>query len=224
MSERWLDKLRDPSPWAAPVPLPGPITSGDIVVRPYRSGDGPALFDAVAVSREGLLPWMPWVTTDHQSVDESIYYVERVRRAADKPSCLDFALGIFSASGNELLGGTGFHRIRPEFREAEIGYWVRADRHRSGICTRAIGALISAAFRSQDDGGWGFRRILIQNAAGNIGSRRVCERLGLRLEARMRADRYLEPFGYHDNLSFAVLSHEWDFEQDRAQPGIGWDG
>lgn len=42
------------------------------------------------------------------------------------------------------LGGTGLHRINRELRSAEIGDWVRGDRQRSGICTRAIGALLGS--------------------------------------------------------------------------------
>ena len=163
---------------------------------------------------------MVWVTTDHLHVDHSIFYVERMRRGVEKPDCLDFPMGIFDAKSGEQLGGTGIHRIHPEWRDAEIGYWVRGDRQRSGICTRAMGALISSGLRSAADGGWGFRRIVIQCAEANTGSRRVCERLGLRLEGRYRADRYTEPLGYHDNLAYAVLADEWDFAQNHAKPNI----
>ncbi len=223
MSDAWLDKLRDPSPWTPPKPLPQPLQVDGLVVRSYVKGDGAALFAAVSESRKALTPWMPWVTTDHLSVEDSHYYVERTLRAAAKPGCLDFALGIFDATSGALLGGTGLHRIRPELREAEVGYWVRGDRHGQGICTRAVGALITSALRPAADGGWGFRRIVVFNAVDNVGSRRVCEKLGLRLEARMRAERYLDPIGYHDTLAFGVLSHEWDFATQRAKPDIAWE-
>lgn len=218
-----MSRLCDPNPWVAPEPRPGPVRTSDAVVRLYEPGDGPALFAAVSASREALLPWMAWATTDHQTVDDSVHYVERTRRAASKSDCLDFAMGIFDPTDGSVLGGTGFHGIRPEFREAEVGYWIRGDLHRSGICTRAVGALISAAFTSSANGGWGFRRIVIFTAADNVGSRRVCEKLGLRLEARMRRERYLEPVGYHDTIVFGVLAEEWDFEAHRARPNIAWE-
>ncbi|MCA9593547.1 MAG: GNAT family N-acetyltransferase [Myxococcales bacterium] len=220
MSDKWLGKLREPTPWQAPDPRPGPVVVDGLEVRLYREGDGPRLFAAVSANRDALLPWMVWVTTDHLHVDHSIFYVERMRRGVEKPDCLDFPMGIFDAKSGEQLGGTGFHRIHPEWRDAEIGYWVRGDRQRSGICTRAMGALISSGLRSAADGGWGFRRIVIQCAEANTGSRRVCERLGLRLEGRYRADRYTEPLGYHDNLAYAVLADEWDFAQNHAKPNI----
>jgi RimJ/RimL family protein N-acetyltransferase len=81
---------------------------------------------------------------------------------------------------------------------------------------------MSSGFGAVADGGWGFRRLTVFMAADNVGSRRVCERLGLRLEVRARRERYIEPFGYHDVLGFAVLDDEWDFDAHRAKPGIGW--
>jgi RimJ/RimL family protein N-acetyltransferase len=222
MSDAWMEKMRDPCRWAAPAPLPAPIQIEELVVRLYRKGDGPALFEAIDADRDALLPWMAWSSTDHLSVDDSIHYVERARRAVEKPDCIDFPMGIFDNRDGSLVGGTGLHRIRPSWREAEIGYWVRGDRQRRGICTRAIGALISSALRSAEDSGWGLRRIVIYNAVGNVGSRRVCERLGLRLEMRMRKERYLDVLGYMDMLGFAVLDDEWDFEAQRAKPNIGW--
>lgn len=222
MSESWMAKLADPSPWKLPQPLPPPLEIGDMLVRRYQKGDGPRVFEAVDDQREKLLAWMLWVTTDHLTVDDSIHFVERMRRATDKPDCLDFPLGIFDRRDGSMLGGTGFHRIRPQYREAEIGYWIRGSQHGKGICTRVVGALMSAGFRPQGDGGWGFRRIVIFTAAENVGSRRVCEKLGLRLEFHIRRERYQEPMGYHDSVGYAALEDEWDFAQNRAKPGIGW--
>lgn len=222
-SEAWLSKIRDPAPWMPPRRRPKPVVAGDVVVRSYEKGDGPRLFDAISAGREALLPWMAWATTDHRCPDDSIHFVERTIRASERPDCLDFPLAIVARGDGSIVGGTGFHRIRPDLREAEIGYWVRGDRQRAGICTRAIGALISSALTLQAQGGWGFRRILIFNAVENVGSRRVCERLGLRLEMRMRRERYLDPVGYHDTHGFAVLADEWDFAASRAKPGISWD-
>ena len=163
MSDAWLKKLSDPSPWVAPDPRPPPIEVHGLVVRLFAPGDGPKVFEAINADRAALQPWMAWSTTDHLGVDDSIHYVERVRRAAEKPGCLDLPMGIFDRASGVQLGGTGLHNIRPELRSAEIGYWVRGDRQRSGICTRAIGALISSALRSADAGG--LRRIVIFNAA-----------------------------------------------------------
>lgn len=229
MSDSWIQLLSDPNPWVAPQPLPAPITTERLIVRLYQRGDGPALFESVVNERDALLPWIPWALTDHHDESDSIYFVERCRRAVENPGCLDFPMGIFDRQTGVLVGGTGLHRIRPQTREGEVGYWVRKSRQGQGLCTEATGALISQALTAADQGGWGFRRIVVYNAAGNLASRRVCEKLGLRLEARMKGRDFLGTrgphggvLGYQDVLGFAVLADEWDYAQRRAKAHIGW--
>lgn len=224
MSESWLQMVRDPNPWTAPQPLPAPIETDRLVVRLYQRGDGPRLFRAIEADREALLPWMVWARTDHQEEADSIFYAERSRRKVAKLDCTDFPMVISERDSGEQLGGTGLHGVDSGLHTAEIGYWIRGDRHGQGLCTEAVGALISAALRPASEGGWGLRRIIIFNAVGNVASRCVCEKLGLRLEQRAKQDRYLGPEGvggapgYCDTLGFAVLRDEWDFERNRG-PG-----
>ena len=228
MSESWLRLLSDPEPWRAPSPRPDAIRTSRTVVRLYEQGDGPALFAAVATSRSTILPWMIWALTDHLDVSHSVHYVERFRRLGEQPDCTNFPMGIFDPQTGELIGGTGLHDISTATGRAEIGYWIRGDRHGQGLCTEAVGALISQSLRGADAGGWGLRRIVIYNTDDNEPSRRVCQKLGLRLESRERASRYRgrvgeHPAGYHDTFGFGVLRDEWDFDADRAKPDIHWD-
>lgn len=228
MSDAWLQLIRDPEPWTAPRPLPGPVETPRLIIRAYQRGDGPRLFATIAAERTSILPWMVWAYTDHQSESDSVYFVERVRRSAEDPGCSDFPMAILDRRSGTMLGGTGLVRIRRELREAEVGYWVRGSAQRQGIASEAVGALMSAALRPASSGGWGLRRIVVYTGAGNVGSRRVCEKLGLRLEMRMKQERYLgpvgthQPLGYQDVVGYAVLNHEWDFAANRALPGIGW--
>ena len=226
--DTWLTLLSDPNKWSAPTPRPMRVETERLVVRMYEPGDAQQLFEAVDGDRANLMPWMVWAQTDHRSAADSAYFIEMTRRAWEKPGGTDFVMGIFGKQSDRLIGGTGLHRIRPGLREAEVGYWVHSASRGTGVCTESTGGLISAALRPQADGGWGFRRIVVFNAVRNLASRRVCEKLGLRLEQRTRLDRFAgslgetESLGYHDNLGYAVLADEWDFDRDRAKEGIGW--
>lgn len=218
MSESWLRLIADPHPWTPPDPLPGPIETPRLIVRRYDRGDGEAIFRAVEATRASILPWMIWAPTDQQHVEDAIYYVEKHRRRAAQPDCRDFPLGIFDRATGELIGGTSFHDVRPGVRQAEVGYWLRADQQGAGRCTEAIRHLLAAAFTPATEGGWGFRRIVIYCAAINTASKRVCEKLGLRLEVQAKQDRYqglgpngeADAPGYVDTLGFAALHDEWD--------------
>lgn len=226
MSDDWLKLVSDPEPWAPPRPLPSPVVTQRLVVRLYERGDGPALFRAISADRGSLLPWMVWARTDHQDEGDSIYYVEKSRRATAHRGCRTFPMTIVEHASGEIVGGTGLEDIRPGLRQAEIGYWVRGDRRRQGMCTEAVGGLISAAFRSVGEGGWGLRRVVIECAADNHASAGVCRKLGLRLEGRQQKARYLGPVGaggpgYVDMLSFAVLAGEWDTKERRGGGASG---
>ena len=204
---------------------PLPIHTDRLVVRCYQPGDGPAMFQAIDRERASILPWMVWATTDHRSVDDSIHYVETHRRALAQPGCREFPMGIYDKRTGDQIGGTGLHRVEPTVRDAEIGYWVVGSRARQGVCTEAIGALITQAFQPREEDGWGLRRVYVMNATANLASRRVCEKLGLRLEARLKHFRYLggeSGPGYYDVLLFAVLCDEWDYGRNRALPDIHW--
>ena len=211
--------------WTPPSPLPGPIETARTVIRPYQKGDGPRLHQAVNVRRDVVWLWLPWATSDHADIDDSIYFVEQALRRSKDAACRSFVVAVLDRDQRAILGGLGFHRIDADESTAEIGYWIRGDRHGEGLCTEAAAAFITAGFTAQEHGGWGFRRITLLCAAENTGSWRVAEKLGMRLERHERAERYSEraPIpGYLDSLGFAVLASEWDAVTQRARPGIGW--
>ena len=226
MTEQWKSLVQDPSLWTPPYPPPLPIHTDRLVVRCYQPGDGPALFRTLDLERESILPWMVWATSDHRTAEDSIHYVETHRRAYADPGCRNYPMGIYDKRTGDQVGATGLHQIEPSLRDAEIGYWIAGSRAGQGLCTEAVGAVITQAFRPRKDDGWGLRRVHIMNATTNLASRRVCEKLGLRREARLKRFRYLGGKGgpgYYDVLLFAVLSDEWDYDQNRAHENIGWD-
>jgi RimJ/RimL family protein N-acetyltransferase len=177
------------------------------------------MFAAVEANRASLLPWLPWAAVDNRTVAECTYNIERFRRARDEPLA-EYAMGIFDRETGDFLGGTGFHRLIPEIGQAEIGYWIRGDRARRGLCTEAVAALISSGLKPQksESGGWGFRRIIIVCAEPNVASRRVPEKLGLRLELRAKGDRWLEGLGFVGTLAWGVNNDEWDVDNNRIAP------
>ena len=205
-----------PSPWTPPLG----VSAGDpftwerdgLVLRFWESADAAALFEAIDIDRASFLPWLPWVRTDNRSVEDCLATVERmrVRRTRMEPTADDFTLGVFDARTGTALGGIGLHRVVHSAHEGEIGYWVRPDRRGEGICTRTVASLLSWAFTAQRDGGWGLRRVHIRCAASNLASQRVPRKLGLREEARLVQERWVDMIGWEDSLVWGVLEREWD--------------
>jgi RimJ/RimL family protein N-acetyltransferase len=183
-----------------------------LVLRFWEASDAPGMLQAMVVSRPTLLPWMSWALKDNRTLEECIFNIEKFRREREKPECDSFAMGMFDRTTGEPVGGTGFHRLKPEHQQAEIGYWVRADRRRQGLCTEAVRHLISWGFAQQAEGGWGLRRIEIFCAAQNAGSRGVPTKIGLRHEYEAVEARWVEGVGWEDTLGWGVLEREWDRE------------
>jgi len=213
--------------WTVPSQSPQAIVTERTVGRAYEKGDGPALFAAVNAARDPLFAWLPWAKTEHLDVEESIHYVVKAIRSEAAPDCRHFQRGVFEGENDPLLGGIGFYRVDTEQSCAEVGYWMRPDRHGEGLCTEAVSRFISQGLTSQEQGGWGFRRITLLCAEENRASSRIAEKLGMRLERRERAERFVSSpglvDGYKTSLGYAVLNDEWDFDAHRARPGIGWD-
>ena len=178
----------------------------------YREDDAGALFAALAASREGLRAWTPRAATlprDEAGVREVILELAR-RRGHAHPEGYD--LGLFDhAAPRQVLGGTGFFALDAEGHQAEVGYWLRDDRQGEGLCTEAVGRLITSGFAD-----WGFRRLLVGTDPENAASVRVAERLGLRLEVREIGSRWTPGHGWRDHVGFAVLADEWDGERHRG--------
>lgn len=213
-----MDAIR----WGPPSPLPGAILTERLEIRRYETADAPALFEAVDRDRSTLLPWLPWAGFAHRNEADTLAFLRDCRQGYASVDAPNFAMGVFRRSDGELVGGTGLHAPVAQARQAEIGYWVADAERGQGLCTEATAGLISAAFTPAGDRGWGLRRLVIHCAALNVGSARVCEKLGLRREAVHVADRWFAgsetiPAGYLDSHTYAALDHEWDVEAGRRR-------
>ena len=184
------------------------------MLRFPQPDDAPSLLAAIDAGRSSLAPWLEWAVTDNRTLPECIYSIEHFRRRRERtdPPPETFMIGIFDRATGDVIGGTSFHRIAHAQHQAEVGYWIRADRQRQGLCTEAVRALITWGFTPQDRGsprGWGFRRIEIYCAASNEASRGVPRKLGLREEIHRHQSRWLPGRGWGDELGWGVLAEEW---------------
>ncbi len=154
------------------------IREGDLLLhRPLRT-DLEDLRAAVNSSLSELRPWFPWA---QQVGDRPIRRANSSRSASRGwETGTDFAylareLEDGAPSGG-IVCGCGLHpRLGPG--ALEIGYWVRTDRTRRGIATRAAGALTRAAFALS-----GVERVQIHCDRSNRPSAGVAAKLGYVLD------------------------------------------
>ena len=154
------------------------IETGDLRLRWWEPADVEALWAVVHGSLEHLRPWLPWVEGYERASAE-----DYVRRAMEGTGHGRFTYAMDDVGSGELLGSCAL-RNRAGAHTLEIAYWVREDRTREGIATRAAAALTRAAFALHD-----VDRVEIHHDAGNHASAGVPRRLGFTRvgeEARQR--------------------------------------
>ncbi len=175
------------------------------VLRCWSPSDAGLALRAIEANLEHLRPWMEWAKRYPMNEAQQAGQLRRMRGLFDLGQ--DFAYGVFSRDGAEVLGGTGLH---PRVGEGalEIGYWMSARHTGRGLATEAAGALTRVAFEVE-----GVRRVEIHCDPRNLRSAEVARRLGFVHEGTLR-QRLVAPDGVlRDVMIWTLLSEEY-----RASP------
>jgi RimJ/RimL family protein N-acetyltransferase len=163
--------------WEGPPP-PYRIETERLVIRCYEPGDAELLKEAIDSSIDHLRPWMPWVESEPQTLEEKIALVKSFRSQFDAGE--NFTYVIVTADESEVLGGSGLHpRVGPG--GIEIGYWIRPSATRQGIATEVSAALTRAGFEVCEAD-----RVEIRIEPGNEPSLGIPRKLGFVEEATLR--------------------------------------
>ncbi|VVC75371.1 Putative ribosomal N-acetyltransferase YdaF [Aquicella siphonis] len=165
--------------------IPVPIETPRLILRPPQIGDGKKLNEAILESFETLNKFMLWAK-DRPALEESEDVVRRessnwiYRKKHDD----ELMIMIFSKNTNDFVGATGFHHVDWDVPCAETGYWIRRKYAGQGYMTEAVNAVTRYAFEALR-----LKRLAITCDVDNERSKKVPERLGYRLESRMKFNR-----------------------------------
>jgi RimJ/RimL family protein N-acetyltransferase len=181
--------------------LPLALQGERVIVRPFRPGDGIAVWEAVEESRSHLTPWLPWVSK-HTSPAESEVFARRAQTRW--LSREDLTLGVWEQQTDRFLGGTGLHRIHWDIPAFEIGYWLRVSAEGKGYMTETVRLLCRLAFETLQA-----NRVEIRCDSRNVRSAAIPRRLGFVHEATLRNDNR-DPSGeLRDTLVFALIPADY---------------
>lgn len=146
----------------------GPFRIADVTVRRWRAKDARPLADAVAASREHLLPWMPWAAARAPTLAERRrQFAQWAGEWRDGGDCV---YGIFV--GDQVAGGCGLHR-RLGRTGLEIGYWLHPHHTGRGVMTTVAALLTDAAFTLPE-----IEAVEIHHDRANSASAGIPRRLG----------------------------------------------
>lgn len=156
------------------------LLAGKIFLRPLTEKDAPEVLEAIELSRRHLRPWMFWETETHR-VEDVLVYIRRITKEWQEGKSRDF--GIFEAHNEIYLGSAGLMDISTRHGYAELGYWVRSDRHREGIALAASVALFRLGFEQM-----GLHKVKVRANVKNLASQELINKLGFISEGVARDD------------------------------------
>ena len=117
---------------------------------------------------------------------------------------IEFQLAVVLRSNNQLIGNCDVRMGKADDVEANIGYELNPQYWNYGYATEAAHAMVDFGFRH-----YGVHRIWADCVAENVGSAHVLEKLGMRLEGRLRENNYFKG-KWWDALIYAILADEWE--------------
>ena len=124
----------------------------------------------------------------------------------------NFQLAMVLKANSKLIGNCGIRVNDPDQREANIGFELSHHHWNQGYATEAARAILAFGFDELK-----MHRIWSWCVADNVGSVRVLEKIGMRMEGQQR-EKELIRGRWHDHLLYSILDHEWPGARAGGQP------
>ncbi len=168
-----------------------------LVLRPVRYGDEADLL--AYRSRDDVCRYIPSEPLTRDTVTQFI--TERMSWTSIVADRDRIMLAV--EFDGRVIGDTLVRTGPLEDRQAELGWVLSPDYQHRGFATEAARELADMAFRDLD-----MHRVWAELDPRNAASARVCERLGMRLEGRLRENMWMKG-EWSDSAVYAVLRAEW---------------
>lgn len=174
------------------------LTTDRLTLREYTPDDVPAV---LAYQRDPRYNrYYPW--TDRTEAEVRKFLQMFFDWRAEEPR-RKFQFAITLSDSGQLIGSAGIRRKSENDWEADIGYELAPEHWGNGYATEAARALVDFGFRELK-----LHRISSWCIAENAASVRVLERLGFKLEGRLRENDHFKN-RWWDSLLYALLEDEW---------------
>lgn len=157
---------------------PFEFTVDELLARPYRAEDAPALHAAVRESTDSLSRWLDWCHAAYALADAE-QWIDVC--ASGWQSGEQYAFAVFEAATARFVGAVGISQRHRRYNFAGIGYWTRESARGRAIVARVAPHVAAFGFDRV-----GLGRIEILAAVDNLASRRTAERIGARFEGVQR--------------------------------------
>lgn len=176
-----------------------PVQTDRLLLRPFTDGDFAAMY-AIQSNAEvaTYLYWEPRSRNATRGVLNQKIWQVSLEREGDM-----LGLAVERRDTGQMIGQANLRLASEEYRQGELGYLLHPDHHKRGFGTEVATALLRLGFE-----GAGLHRVYGQCDARNVGSARVMERAGMRLEGHLRENEFVKNT-WTDTLIYAMLAADW---------------
>ena len=169
-----------------------------LLLREFVSADWPAV---LAYQRDlRYLRFYHW--TDRTPEDVQRFVQMFLDQQAEQPR-RKFQLAVTLKTSGQLIGSCGIRQAAAGAHEADIGYELAPDQWGHGYATEAARTIMQFGFAELK-----VHRVWAWCVADNTASAHVLEKLGLKLEGRLREKEYYKG-RWWDTLMYGLLENEW---------------
>jgi RimJ/RimL family protein N-acetyltransferase len=137
-----------------------------------------------------------------RSADDVRKFVQMFLGYQREQPCYRFQLAIVLRAESRLIGNCGVRKKGPDAFEADMGYEIAPPYWGRGYATEAARAILAFGFDELK-----LHRISATCLADNLASARLLEKIGMRLEGRLRENERFKG-RWWDTLLYAILEHE----------------
>jgi [ribosomal protein S5]-alanine N-acetyltransferase len=173
-----------------------------LVLREFVPGDWRAVLAYQSDAR--YLRYYAW---ERRTAEEVQAFIQRFVSWQEQIPRTRFQLAITLADGGALIGNCGIRQAEPGGPVAELGYELDPAHWGRGYASEATSAMLAFAFVDL-----GLHRVWGECIAENSASRKVMERRGMRLEGRLRENRWFKG-RWWDTLIYGILDREWEAQE-----------
>ncbi len=170
-----------------------------LLLRDFREDDWPAVL--AYQSNPLYLRYYAWTERTPEAVQA---FVRRFVEQQWQQPRTRFQLAIVLPATGRLIGNCGIRKDSPDAQEAEIGYEVDPAYWGRGYATEAAREMVAFGFNEL-----GLHRVSSWCVADNTASAHVLEKLGMRLEGRLREKEYFKG-RWWDVFLYGILKGEWE--------------
>ena len=169
-----------------------------LLLREFVTADWPAV---LAYQRDPrYLQYYDW---PDRTPGDAQRFVQMFLEQQDEQPRRKFQLAVVLKAGGQLIGNCGIRQASAGAREADLGYELSPDHWGHGYATEAACAIVQFGFAELR-----VHRIWAWCIADNTASARLLERLGTKLEGRLREKEYFKG-RWWDTLVYGILENEW---------------